>query len=77
MANREFQVIVQWDAEEQVWVTHVPALNDLSTWGATRDEALDNTREAILGYIEAAGKEQLSLPGAVAVELVQLEVATA
>ena len=33
---------------------HVPTLNELSTFGGTREEALTNTREAILGYLEAA-----------------------
>ena len=51
---REFQVFVEFDPAEKTWVTHVPALDRLSTFGSTRDEALANTREAILGYLEAA-----------------------
>jgi predicted RNase H-like HicB family nuclease len=57
MSTRRFKVLLEWDAESQAWVTYVPALDHLSTFGDTRDEALANTREAILGYLEAARKE--------------------
>jgi predicted RNase H-like HicB family nuclease len=69
---------MQWDPDDQVWVTHVPALNYISTFGDTRDEAIESTREAILGYLEAAAKEQLPVPtGPSELELVDLEVVTA
>jgi predicted RNase H-like HicB family nuclease len=38
-------------------VTHVPALDYLSTYGDTREAALESTREAIIGYLEAAAKD--------------------
>jgi predicted RNase H-like HicB family nuclease len=71
--TQHFHVLLEWDAEEDVWVTYVPTLNGLSTFGETREEALHQTREAILGYLEAAEKEGVPLPGAI--ELVDLEVA--
>ena len=70
-----FQVVLEWDPADRVWVSLVPALNDLSTFGETRQEALDRTREAILGYLEAATKEGIEVPEGSAVELVELEVA--
>lgn len=76
--SRRFKVLVEWDPSDSVWVTQVPALNHLSTHGATKEEALTETREAILGYLEAAAIEGLSLDNAEPeVELVELEVATA
>lgn len=75
MAIRQFQVVLEWDAEDQVWVTYVPSLGFLSTYGDTRDEALAQTREAITGYLEAAAKEGISVPANEPAELVQLEVA--
>lgn len=51
MVTRQFQVFLEWDLEDQLWVTY----------GETRDEALDQTREAIVGYIEAAPKEGFSV----------------
>jgi predicted RNase H-like HicB family nuclease len=56
MAARRFKVLIEWDPEDRVWVTYVPALDHFSTYGDTREEALDHTREAILGYLEAAAK---------------------
>jgi predicted RNase H-like HicB family nuclease len=59
MVTRGFKVFLEWDAGAAAWVTYVPALEHLSTFGATREDALANTREAILGWIEAAEKEGL------------------
>ena len=52
--HQQFQVLLEWDADDGVWVTYVPALDHLSTYGDTREEALAHTREAILGYLEAS-----------------------
>ncbi len=57
MPDRNFHVLIEWDAEAGAWVTYVPLLNLLSTFGETREEAISNTREAILGYLEAAERE--------------------
>ena len=59
---RRFQVLIEYDLADRAWVTYVPSLDDLSTFGDTREEALDDTREAILGYLEAAAKEGISMP---------------
>ena len=76
--RRHFKVLLEWDAEESVWVTYVPALNHLSTFADSRDEALEQTREAILGYLEAADKEHLRLAfDEQPLELVEVEVITA
>lgn len=50
-------------------------LGHLSTYGETRDEALEQTREAVLGYLEAAAKEQLAVPTGVVADVVEIEVA--
>ncbi len=73
--GRQFQVFVEHDSNEKAWVTYVPALDHLSTFGSTREEALENTREAILGYLEAAEKEGIRLSiGTAPAELVQIAV---
>lgn len=74
--TRRFRVLLEWDPSARAWVTLVPGLGSLSTYGETREEALDQTREAILGYLEAAAQEGLPVPEAdVEPELVELEVA--
>jgi predicted RNase H-like HicB family nuclease len=69
-----FQVIVE--LEDGSFVTYVPALDFASTYGATRDEALARTRELIVGYLEAARKEgiTLDLPPDHRAELIDLAV---
>jgi predicted RNase H-like HicB family nuclease len=62
MSVRHFSVVVEWDNDDKVWVTHVPALDGLSSYGDTRDAALESTREAIAGYVEAASKDGIPLP---------------
>ena len=78
MQKRTFKVLLERDADDGVWVTTVPALDGLSTYGETREKAIEQTREAILGYLEAAQREGLPLPtGSTDIELLDVEVATA
>lgn len=73
---RRFKVLLEWDAGDDVWVSYVPTLGYLSTYGDTREDALEQTREAILGYLEAAAKEGIPVPPPeVETEVVDLEVA--
>jgi predicted RNase H-like HicB family nuclease len=62
------RVLLEWDSEAQAWVTYAPSLNGLSTFGDTREEALANTREAILGYLEAAEEAGISANNEVEIE---------
>ena len=62
MALNSFQVVIERDLEDNVWVSYVPALDFLSSYGDTKEEAIANTWEAIIGYLEAAAKEGLPVP---------------
>lgn len=57
--SKIYRVLLQWDDESKVWVTYVPELGNISTYADTEDEALEATREMILGYLEAAEKENV------------------
>lgn len=75
MAIRSFQVMLEWDPKEQLWVSYVPALDFLSTYGDTKEETIENTKDAILGYLEAAAKEGLPVPnGPTATQLVSIDI---
>ncbi len=63
MADRHFKVLLGFDPDDNVWVTYVPSLDNISTFGDTREAALENTRELIVGYLEAATKEGFPIPG--------------
>jgi predicted RNase H-like HicB family nuclease len=56
------KINLEWDTEDQVWVSHVPDLGEISTYGDTLEEAVAQTREAILGYLETAAEQGLPLP---------------
>ena len=78
MGMRRFKVLIEYDPREQVWVTCVPALDYLSTYGETREETLAHTKEAIIGYLEAAAKEGIQVQAyASEAELVDVDVAVA
>ena len=49
-----FSVVLDWDAEKQVWFTVIPELNEMSVWGKTADEAVANSRVAIMNAIQEA-----------------------
>jgi predicted RNase H-like HicB family nuclease len=76
MTARRFQVEIEWDLEDRVWVTYVPALGHVSTYGETREEALAQTRDAVLGYLEAAASSDVPVPDEHhQLDVVEIEVA--
>jgi predicted RNase H-like HicB family nuclease len=78
LTTRRFKVLLEWDPDARAWVSYVPALGHLSTFGETKQEALERTREAIVGYLEAAEKEGVPVRAEDAeAELVDVEVAVA
>lgn len=62
MPVQKFRVIVERDPTTKQWVTYVPDLDLISTFGATRDEALRNTEDLIRGYVEGAIEDGTPLP---------------
>ncbi len=71
----KFKVVLEYDPDDQCWVTYVPALDNISTWGQTKEEALRNTEEAIIGYLEAARKTEQPLPVCKPIEIAEVVVA--
>jgi predicted RNase H-like HicB family nuclease len=75
IATHRFKVFLEWDPDDRVWVTYVPVLNHLSTFGITRDEALRQTREAVVRYLEAAAEHGIPSPhDAGTADIVEIEV---
>ncbi|MDO8472977.1 MAG: type II toxin-antitoxin system HicB family antitoxin [Dehalococcoidia bacterium] len=73
--TRRYNILLTWDPSDRVWVSCVPSLDWISTFGETRKEAIERTREAVLGFIEAAAKEGLDIaPGDGEAELAAVEV---
>ena len=68
-------VVLEWDPESEVWVSFVPELHNISTYGDTEKQALDATREMILGYLEALKKAPLDEPSRPRTKVVELQLA--
>ena len=53
---------LEWDPSARLYVTYVPSLDYLSTFGDTQEQAIENTRDAIVGYLEAAARAGIAVP---------------
>ena len=68
-SRAQFTVIMERD-EESGYTVVCPALPGCVSEGETRAEALDNIREAITGYLEAADMQAQMAPEGIQVEKV-------
>jgi len=59
-----FRIILDWDIDAQARVTCVPSLRGISTFGNTLDEAVFQTRDMVIGYLETLEGEGLPRPDA-------------
>jgi predicted RNase H-like HicB family nuclease len=57
---QRFEVV--YEADEGGLHVFVPALKGCHSWGATRDEARENIREAISLWLESARANNLPIP---------------
>jgi predicted RNase H-like HicB family nuclease len=55
------QVII-YPGEDNYWVAEVPSLSGCVSQGKTREEAVNNIKEAINAYINALKEDGLSVP---------------
>ena len=72
MSGFSYSVVLEADPEGRGFTVRVPALPGCITEGATREEALDNAREAIEGFIEGLVKAGDPVP----IERTPAEIAT-
>jgi predicted RNase H-like HicB family nuclease len=56
------QVEVDTDHRNKAFVTYVPELNNISTFGETLEDAMEHTRDMILTYIVSMDDDGLQLP---------------
>ena len=67
----KFGVLVEQD-EDGVYVAEVPSLPGCISQGNNRQEALDNTREAIALYLESLEAHGEPIPPAITEEIVEV-----
>lgn len=61
MSQQTRQVILYKD-EDGYWVAECPSLKGCNSQGKTKEEALSNIKEAILGYVTALEEDGLAVP---------------
>jgi len=67
----KYRVLIEPD-EDGVFVAQVPALPGCVSQGQTRQEALENIKEAIAGYLESLQEHDEPVPPAITEELVEV-----
>ena len=68
----KFVITLERD-EDGIWIAECPAIPGCISQGATRDEAVDNVREAVLGCLEVRAEE--GMPLTLETRLVEVAVA--
>jgi antitoxin HicB len=61
MFTMRYRVIIEQD-EDGLFVAECPSLPGCVSQGSTRQEALDNIKEAIAGYLESLKKHHEPIP---------------
>lgn len=62
MGELQYTVILELDEEDGSYTATVPALPGCISQGDTAEDALENIKEAILGYIEDLKKHGEAIP---------------
>lgn len=73
MSDFEFTVVIETD-EDGVFIVSCPALPGCHSQGDTREEAIENIKDAIALHIEARRELGEPIPAEVAVERVAVHV---
>jgi len=66
-----YRVLIEQD-EDGVYVAEVPALPGCISQGKTRNEVIDNIKEAIAGYLESLQAHDEPVPPSITEEVVEV-----
>ena len=67
----KFRVVIEQD-EDGVFVAECPSLPGCVSQGSTRAEALDNIRDAMVGYLASLKKHDEPIPPSIDEEVVEI-----
>jgi predicted RNase H-like HicB family nuclease len=54
--------IILYTGEDGYWIAECPSLPGCVSQGKTKDEAIDNIKEAVIGYVAALKEDKLPVP---------------
>ena len=69
----EFKILIKQD-EDGVFVSEVPQLPGCISQGDTREDAVANIKDAVLGYVDSLKKHGEPIPVSVDEETIQVRV---
>lgn len=69
----KYRVLIEQD-EDGVYVAEAPTLPGCISQGETREEAIENVREAITAYLESLEAHDEPIPPPITEELVEVRV---
>jgi antitoxin HicB len=69
----KYRVLIEQD-EDGMYVAEVPSLPGCISQGQTREEAVENVREAIAGYLESLEAHGDPIPPPITEEVVEVNV---
>ncbi len=72
-ARVKYRVLIEQD-EDGVYIVEVPTLPGCISQGETREEAVENIREAIAAYLESLEAHGDPIPPPITEELVEVQV---
>jgi antitoxin HicB len=68
----KYRIFIEKD-EDGIFVAECPSMPGCVSQGKTRQEALDNIRDAIKGYLESLKKHNESVPSSIEEEIVEVK----
>ncbi len=69
----KYRVLIEQD-EDGVFVAEVPSLPGCVSQGRTRQEAVENAKEAIAAYLESLAAHDEPIPPAIGEEIVEVAI---
>ncbi|MEW6110913.1 MAG: type II toxin-antitoxin system HicB family antitoxin [Thermodesulfobacteriota bacterium] len=69
----KYRILIEQD-EDGVFVVEVPSLPGCVTQGRTRQEAVENAKEAIAAYLESLAAHNEPIPPPIAEEVVEVAI---
>jgi antitoxin HicB len=69
----KYRVIIEQD-EDGIFVAECPSLPGCVSQGRTREEALENIKDAIKGYLESLKKHNDPIPPPIEEEIVEIAI---
>ncbi len=73
MSTRQYRLIIEQD-EDGIFIAECPTLPGCLSQGKTRQEAIENIKDAIQGYLESLKKHDEPIPPSIEEEVIEVAI---